>query len=72
MLDPKQLWLALPQALSKLNPVTLMRNPVADDDVRSRSQHHGRLDTEVGRCATGPSAGEILETTQRMPGVRDL
>ncbi|MGW9137225.1 potassium-transporting ATPase subunit KdpB [Streptomyces sp. NPDC055681] len=28
MLDPKQLWLALPQALRKLNPVTLFRNPV--------------------------------------------
>ncbi|WUL28116.1 potassium-transporting ATPase subunit KdpB [Streptomyces sp. NBC_00353] len=28
MLDPKQLWLALPQALRKLNPVALFRNPV--------------------------------------------
>ncbi|MFF0395755.1 potassium-transporting ATPase subunit KdpB [Streptomyces sp. NPDC005248] len=28
MLDPRQLWLALPQALRKLNPVTLFRNPV--------------------------------------------
>ncbi|MFE7392966.1 potassium-transporting ATPase subunit KdpB [Streptomyces sp. NPDC057582] len=28
MLDPKQLWLALPQALRKLDPVTLFRNPV--------------------------------------------
>lgn len=28
MLDPKQLWLALPQAMRKLNPVTLFRNPV--------------------------------------------
>lgn len=28
MLDPRQLWLALPQALRKLNPVTLVRNPV--------------------------------------------
>ncbi|MFD3993351.1 potassium-transporting ATPase subunit KdpB [Streptomyces sp. NPDC058548] len=28
MLDPKQLWRALPQALRKLNPVTLFRNPV--------------------------------------------
>ncbi|MEV6395464.1 potassium-transporting ATPase subunit KdpB [Streptomyces sp. NPDC051907] len=28
MLDPKQLWRALPQALRKLNPVTLVRNPV--------------------------------------------
>ncbi|WP_442811072.1 potassium-transporting ATPase subunit KdpB [Streptomyces sp. NBC_01217] len=28
MLDPQQLWLALPQALRKLNPVTLFRNPV--------------------------------------------
>ncbi|MFF3585498.1 potassium-transporting ATPase subunit KdpB [Streptomyces mirabilis] len=28
MLDPTQLWRALPQALRKLNPVTLFRNPV--------------------------------------------
>lgn len=28
MLDPKQLWRALPEALRKLNPVTLFRNPV--------------------------------------------
>ncbi|WP_372495712.1 potassium-transporting ATPase subunit KdpB [Kitasatospora humi] len=28
MLDPKQLWRALPEALRKLNPVTLVRNPV--------------------------------------------
>ncbi|MFF3511675.1 potassium-transporting ATPase subunit KdpB [Streptomyces sp. NPDC002573] len=28
LLDPKQLWLALPAALRKLNPVTLARNPV--------------------------------------------
>ncbi|WSJ56032.1 potassium-transporting ATPase subunit KdpB [Streptomyces sp. NBC_01318] len=28
MLEPKQLWLALPQALRKLNPVALFRNPV--------------------------------------------
>ncbi|MFG2346802.1 potassium-transporting ATPase subunit KdpB [Streptomyces phaeochromogenes] len=28
MLDPTQLWRALPQALHKLNPVTLFRNPV--------------------------------------------
>ncbi|MFJ3307858.1 potassium-transporting ATPase subunit KdpB [Streptomyces sp. NPDC086549] len=28
LLDPKQLWLALPAALRKLNPVTLSRNPV--------------------------------------------
>ena len=27
-LDPRQLWRALPQALRKLNPVTLVRNPV--------------------------------------------
>lgn len=27
-LDPKQLWRALPEALRKLNPVTLVRNPV--------------------------------------------
>ncbi|MFC1433946.1 potassium-transporting ATPase subunit KdpB [Streptacidiphilus sp. N1-3] len=27
-LDPKQLWRALPQALRKLNPATLVRNPV--------------------------------------------
>ncbi|MDT7753806.1 MAG: potassium-transporting ATPase ATP-binding subunit [Pseudonocardiales bacterium] len=28
MLDPKQLWRALPEALRKLNPLTLLRNPV--------------------------------------------
>ncbi|MFF7471872.1 potassium-transporting ATPase subunit KdpA [Streptomyces sp. NPDC008092] len=28
LLDPKQLWLALPAALRKLDPVTLSRNPV--------------------------------------------
>nr|QIY61158.1 potassium-transporting ATPase subunit KdpB [Streptomyces sp. RPA4-2] len=28
MLDPTQLWRALPQAFTKLNPVTLFRNPV--------------------------------------------
>ncbi|MGW5361755.1 potassium-transporting ATPase subunit KdpB [Actinopolymorpha pittospori] len=28
LLDPRQLWLALPAALRKLNPVTLIRNPV--------------------------------------------
>ncbi|MEU4097320.1 potassium-transporting ATPase subunit KdpB [Streptomyces sp. NPDC026673] len=28
LLDPGQLWLALPAALRKLNPVTLVRNPV--------------------------------------------
>ncbi|MFJ9033272.1 potassium-transporting ATPase subunit KdpB [Streptomyces sp. NPDC102274] len=28
MLDPEQLWRALPEALRKLNPVTLFRNPV--------------------------------------------
>ncbi|MGW6737205.1 potassium-transporting ATPase subunit KdpB [Streptomyces sp. NPDC055013] len=28
LLDPKQLWIALPDALRKLNPVTLARNPV--------------------------------------------
>ncbi|MFJ4985705.1 potassium-transporting ATPase subunit KdpB [Streptomyces sp. NPDC088732] len=28
LLDPRQLWLALPEALRKLNPVTLFRNPV--------------------------------------------
>jgi K+-transporting ATPase ATPase B chain len=28
MLDPRQLWLALPEALRKLNPGTLFRNPV--------------------------------------------
>ncbi|WP_329561447.1 potassium-transporting ATPase subunit KdpB [Kitasatospora sp. NBC_01266] len=28
VLDPKQLWRALPEALRKLNPVTLVRNPV--------------------------------------------
>jgi K+-transporting ATPase ATPase B chain len=28
LLDPKQLWLAVPEALRKLNPVTLFRNPV--------------------------------------------
>ncbi|MFG3064460.1 potassium-transporting ATPase subunit KdpB [Streptomyces sp. NPDC048231] len=28
LLDPQQLWLALPAALLKLNPVTLARNPV--------------------------------------------
>ncbi|MGF1430577.1 potassium-transporting ATPase subunit KdpB [Kitasatospora sp. LaBMicrA B282] len=28
ILDPQQLWRALPQALRKLNPVTLVRNPV--------------------------------------------
>ncbi|MFE2578616.1 potassium-transporting ATPase subunit KdpB [Streptomyces sp. NPDC059378] len=28
MLDPAQLWRALPQAFTKLNPVTLFRNPV--------------------------------------------
>jgi K+-transporting ATPase ATPase B chain len=28
MLDPRQLWLALPEALRKLNPLTLVRNPV--------------------------------------------
>ncbi|MEU8693818.1 potassium-transporting ATPase subunit KdpB [Streptomyces sp. NPDC048665] len=28
LLEPKQLWLALPAALRKLNPVTLSRNPV--------------------------------------------
>lgn len=28
MRDPKQLWRALPQALRKLSPVTLFRNPV--------------------------------------------
>ncbi|MFE2065233.1 potassium-transporting ATPase subunit KdpB [Streptomyces sp. NPDC059467] len=28
LLDPRQLWLALPAALRKLNPVTLARNPV--------------------------------------------
>ena len=27
-LDPGQLWRALPQALRKLDPVTLVRNPV--------------------------------------------
>ncbi|MGW3244156.1 hypothetical protein [Streptomyces sp. NPDC001070] len=28
LLDPEQLWLAVPEALRKLNPVTLFRNPV--------------------------------------------
>ncbi|MFI9757550.1 potassium-transporting ATPase subunit KdpB [Streptomyces sp. NPDC051963] len=28
LLDPRQLWLALPAALRKLNPVTMARNPV--------------------------------------------
>jgi K+-transporting ATPase ATPase B chain len=28
MLDPKQLWRALPEALRKLDPLTLLRNPV--------------------------------------------
>ncbi|MFF3949823.1 potassium-transporting ATPase subunit KdpB [Streptomyces sp. NPDC001902] len=28
LLDPGQLWLALPDALRKLNPVTLVRNPI--------------------------------------------
>jgi K+-transporting ATPase ATPase B chain len=28
LLEPRQLWLALPAALRKLNPVTLVRNPV--------------------------------------------
>ncbi|MET0496253.1 MAG: potassium-transporting ATPase subunit B, partial [Actinoplanes sp.] len=28
LLDPKQLWRSLPDAVRKLNPVTLWRNPV--------------------------------------------
>jgi len=28
LLDPKQLWRSLPDALRKLNPATLWRNPV--------------------------------------------
>ena len=71
LLDPQQLWRALPAALRKLNPVTLARNPVmfvTEIGVAMNDEHGTSAANEAGRCGCSATtwAAMVLTSSRRV------